>query len=92
MVKSDLINAISAQMNLHIMDAELAVNTVLDAMKASLERGDRIEIRGFGSFGLKERDARNGRNPKNGTPVHVDAKRVVFFMAGKELRERVDVV
>lgn len=91
MTKSELIKAIASKMELPNQEAEVAVNTVFDTMSASLERGDRIEIRGFGSFGLKARRARVGRNPKNGAQVQVDAKRVLFFKAGLELRKRVDV-
>lgn len=91
MTKSSMISAIAAQMELSRKDAELAVNTVFDTISASLDRGDRVELRGFGSFGLKFRRSRDGRNPKTGDPVQVDAKRVLFFKAGKELRRRVDV-
>jgi integration host factor subunit beta len=71
-------------------DAEVMVNTVFDTMTEALCRGDRIEIRGFGSFVVKRRQAREGRNPKTGTLVSVQAKRVPFFKVGKELRLRVD--
>jgi integration host factor subunit beta len=66
------------------------VNAVFDTMTEALCRGDRIEIRGFGSFVVKHRKAREGRNPKTGTLVSVQAKRVPFFKVGKELRLRVD--
>jgi integration host factor subunit beta len=72
-------------------DAELAVKTILDAMATSLASGQRIEIRGFGSFDLNYRPPRTGRNPKSGTRVSVPEKYVPHFKAGKELRERVDV-
>ena len=71
-------------------DAELAVKMILDAMSKSLAEGQRIEIRGFGSFGLNYRPPRVGRNPKSGEKVQVPAKYVPHFKAGKELRERVD--
>lgn len=90
MTKSALINLIAQQMELSRKDAESAVNTVFDSICQSLEEGDRVELRGFGSFGLKERRSREGRNPKTGERVTVDAKRVLFFKAGKALRERVD--
>ena len=67
-------------------DAEAIVNVIFDAMAGALERGQRIEIRGFGSFAVKQRLARQGRNPKTGAVVEVDAKRIPFFRAGKELR------
>ena len=72
-------------------DAELAVKTILDAMGESLSQGERIEIRGFGSFSLNYRPPRVGRNPKTGGKVSVPEKYVPHFKAGKELRERVDV-
>jgi integration host factor subunit beta len=71
-------------------DAEVIVNTVFDSMTAALCSGDRIEIRGFGSFVVKDRRAREGRNPKTGEVVAVAAKRVPFFKVGKELKYRVD--
>ncbi len=71
-------------------DAEAIVNVIFDAMAAALERGQRIEIRGFGSFTVKQRLARQGRNPKTGALVEVDAKRIPFFRAGKELRIEVN--
>jgi len=70
--------------------AELVVNTIFDTMQNALAAGDRIEIRGFGSFTVKTRIARVGRNPKTGDPVRIEEKRVPFFKVGKELRERVD--
>jgi integration host factor subunit beta len=91
MTRSDLINRIAS---LHpqpqIKDAEMAVRVILDAMAATLASGDRIEIRGFGSFALNYRPPRNGRNPKTGEPVKVPAKYVPHFKMGLELRERVD--
>jgi len=71
-------------------DAEYAVKMILDAMTHNLLSGHRIEIRGFGSFGLNYRPPRTGRNPKSGEKVHVPEKYVPHFKAGKELRERVD--
>ena len=71
-------------------DADFAVKMILDAMSEAMVRGDRIEIRGFGSFALNYRPPRTGRNPKSGEKVSVPAKWVPHFKAGKELRERVD--
>ncbi len=71
-------------------DAEIMVNAVFDSMTEALARGERIEIRGFGSFVVKHRQAREGRNPKTGALVPVAAKRVPFFKVGKELKLRVD--
>lgn len=91
MTKSELIARLAARHpQLVAKDAELAVKMILDAMSASLTLGQRIEIRGFGSFGLNYRPPRIGRNPKSGEKVQVPAKYVPHFKAGKELRERVD--
>jgi len=73
-------------------DTDFAVKTVLDAMTQALASGQRIEIRGFGSFSLSQRSPRVGRNPKSGEKVLVPGKQVPHFKAGKELRERVDMV
>jgi integration host factor subunit beta len=91
MTKSELISKLALRYpQLVIKDAELAVKMILDAMAKSLSEGQRIEIRGFGSFSLNYRPPRVGRNPKSGEKVSVPAKHVPHFKAGKELRERVD--
>ena len=91
MTKSELIERLAAKFpQLVAKDAELAVKMILDAMGEALSNGDRIEIRGFGSFGLNHRPPRTGRNPKSGETVMVPGKNVPHFKAGKELRERVD--
>lgn len=91
MTKSELINKLAARYpQLVAKDAELAVKTILEAMAESLAQGERIEIRGFGSFSLNYRPPRVGRNPKTGGKVSVPEKFVPHFKAGKELRERVD--
>lgn len=90
MIKSDLIEEVSRQQGLTRKEAEIAVNTVFDSIAQALTEGSRVELRGFGSFGCKERNARRGRNPKTGSGVDIPAKRVVFFKTGKALRERVD--
>lgn len=91
MTKSELIEILSTRHSqLAPKDAELAVKTMLDEMAHALASGDRIEIRGFGSFGLNYRPPRMGRNPKTGEKVQVPKKYVPHFKAGKELRERVD--
>jgi len=91
MTKSELIDRLAAQFpQLVAKDAELAVKMILDAMAESLAKGERIEIRGFGSFGLNYRPPRTGRNPKSGERVQVPEKHFPHFKAGKELRERVD--
>jgi len=89
--KSELIERIAQkQTQLAYRDVELAVKTVLEHMAERLATGDRIEIRGFGSFSLHYRPGRVGRNPKTGAPVSLPAKHVPHFKPGKELRERVD--
>jgi len=91
MTKRELIEqVILAKAELPRSEVEGLVNAVFDTLAGSMVRGERIEIRGFGSFIVKNRDARTGLNPKTGATVEVPAKRVPFFKAGKELRERVD--
>ena len=91
MTKSELIEALAQkQPQLAYRDIELAVKTILEYMSSSLSSGERIEIRGFGSFSLHFRPARSGRNPKSGEPVSLPAKYVPHFKPGKELRERVN--
>ena len=91
MTKSELIARLAARFpQLVAKDADFAVKMMLDEMTASLARGDRIEIRGFGSFALNYRPPRTGRNPKSGDKVLVPEKYVPHFKAGKELRQRVD--
>ena len=71
-------------------DAEIIVDTIFDSMVESLAQGERIEIRGFGSFAVKHRAAHEGRNPKTGETVHIPAKRMPLFKVGKELAERIN--
>ena len=93
MTKSELIARLAERFpQLVAKDAEFAVKMILDAMTDALSRGDRIEIRGFGSFALNYRPPRVGRNPKSGEKVQVPEKYVPHFKAGKELRERVDMM
>jgi len=93
MTKSELISKLAMRYSqLVTKDAELAVKTILDAMGESLSQGERIEIRGFGSFSLNYRPPRVGRNPKTGGKVSVPEKYVPHFKAGKELRERGDAI
>ncbi len=90
MTRSDLIIRLADQYpKLFAKDIDLAVKVILDSMSDTLSRGGRIEIRGFGSFGLNYRPPRQGRNPKTGEKVAVPAKYSPHFKAGKELRERV---
>lgn len=91
MTKSELIEIlVDRHDQLSVKDIELAVKTMLDHMTESLSLGDRIEIRGFGSFSLHYRAPRTGRNPKTGDSVALDAKYVPHFKPGKELREQVN--
>lgn len=91
MTKSELIDALSrGQAHLKADDVDLAVKTLLEMMSGALAHGERIEIRGFGSFSLHFRPPRLGRNPKSGESVALPAKHVPHFKPGKELRERVD--
>jgi len=92
MTKSELIEQVSLkQQHLAPKDVELAVNTVLELMSGALSGGDRIEIRGFGSFSLHYRPPRIGRNPKTGESVSLPGKHVPHFKPGKELRDRVNM-
>ncbi len=91
MTKSDLITRLAERFpQLVAKDADFAVKMILDALSEALVKGDRVEIRGFGSFSLNYRPPRVGRNPKSGGKVSVPEKWVPHFKAGKELRERVD--
>jgi integration host factor subunit beta len=91
MIKSELVGHI-AQSNPHLYqrDVERIVNTIFDEIAAALARGDRVELRGFGAFSVKNRPSRMGRNPRTGEAVHVEAKSVPFFKSGKEMRERLN--
>lgn len=93
MTKSELITVLAARYpQLAARDTDYAVKTILDALTQALASGQRVEIRGFGSFSLSQRSPRVGRNPKSGEQVLVPGKQVPHFKAGKELRERVDMV
>jgi integration host factor subunit beta len=93
MTKSELIEILAArQVHLKSDDVDMAVKTLLEQMSAALASGDRIEIRGFGSFSLHYRPPRIGRNPKTGESVALPGKHVPHFKPGKELRERVNSV
>ena len=91
MIKSELIQLI-AQKNPHLYhrDVERIINTIFDEIIVALSRGDRVELRGFGAFSVKSRNARQGRNPQTGNSVAVDAKRIPFFKTGKELRDQLN--
>ncbi len=91
MTKSELVERIvEANGMLTRKESEMVVNIVFDSMGDALRNGEKVEIRGFGSFTVRERDAREARNPKSGAIVNIPAKKTPFFKTGKELRERVD--
>jgi integration host factor subunit beta len=92
MTKSDLIERLCQDQKLPKGKAELLVNTIFECLEESLRRGERIEIRGFGSFEIRAYKSYQGRNPKTGVPVSVKEKRLPFFKVGKELKERVNGV
>ena len=88
MTKAQIIEKVSEQVTtLTKRQAEIVVNTIFNSIRDSLQRGDKTEIRGFGSFRSRARRMKEGRNPKTGATVSVPAKRVPFFKAGKELKE-----
>ena len=91
MTKSELIQRI-AELNPHLYhrDVERIVSTIFDEITTALARGDRVELRGFGAFSVKQREARVGRNPRTGEAVPVAAKQVPFFKTGKQLRDRLN--
>ncbi len=91
MIKSELVLKIAEQNpHLYQRDVEILVNAILDTISDALARGDRVELRGFGAFSVKRRDARLGRNPRTGDHVEVVEKAVPFFKTGKEMRERLN--
>ena len=90
MTKADLIDTVAEKLKLPRGRAELLVAQVFDSMVEALRRGEGIEIRGFGSFSIREYKEYEGRNPRTGETVHVKPKRLAFFKVGKELRERVN--
>lgn len=91
MIKSELIERMAIDNpHLYQRDVERVVNTILEEVTVSLEQGNRVELRGFGAFSVRNRPPRQGRNPRTGESVAVKEKHVPFFKTGKELRERVD--
>jgi integration host factor subunit beta len=91
MIKSELVQKLANENpNLFHRDIEKIVSVVFDEISASLARGERVELRGFGAFSVKRRPARTGRNPRSGEPVTIEAKAAPFFKAGKELRDRLN--
>ena len=92
MTKSQLIEAVAARTDMPKKRTEDIVNAIFESMTEALLNNQRIEVRGFGSFSIREYQARKGRNPRTGEQVFVDEKKSVHFKVGKELRERVDTV
>jgi integration host factor subunit beta len=90
MTKADLVEEVTQIGDLTRRDGEVVVDTVFDAVIQALQAGDKIEIRGFGSFRIRQRKPRTGRNPKTGDKVEVPAKRVPYFKPSKELRDLVN--
>jgi integration host factor subunit beta len=91
MTKSELVEAVASKVqNFSRKDIEVIVDTIFQSMSDSLSGGDKVEVRGFGSFKIKEREGRQGRNPKSGENIFIEPKRVPFFKAGKEIRERIN--
>ena len=91
MTKADLVEKVASTIKLTKKETEVIVAIIFQSITDSLSGGDKVEIRGFGSFRIRERNARTARNPKSGERVEVPAKKVPFFKAGKELRAMVDV-
>ncbi|MFT6911629.1 MAG: integration host factor subunit beta [Paracoccaceae bacterium] len=91
MIRSELIQKIADENpHLYQRDVEKIVNTIFEQIIEAMSRGDRVELRGFGAFSVKQRDARTGRNPRTGEAVAVDEKHVPFFKTGKLLRDRLN--
>ncbi|HLO25008.1 MAG TPA: integration host factor subunit beta [Geobacteraceae bacterium] len=91
MTKSELVEKlVEANASLSRKESEMVVNLIFDSMSEALKKGEKVEIRGFGSFTIREREAREARNPKSGDVVKIPSKRTPFFKTGKELRERVN--
>ncbi len=91
MIRSELVAKIAEENpHLTVRDVEAIVSTIFDEITAALASGRRVELRGFGAFSTRARDARTGRNPRTGATVKVDAKRVPYFKPGKELREKLN--
>jgi integration host factor subunit beta len=90
MTKADLVEKVAKEAEMTKKDAEQLVEIVFDSIIGSLNEGEKIELRGFGSFRVRERNARKGRNPKTGAAVSIPAKRVAYFKSGKELKELIN--
>ncbi len=89
MNKMDIINKLASDINVNQKIAKIAVDTIIDSIKKAITKNERVEIRGFGSFTLREYKAYKGRNPKSGETVNVEPKKLPYFKVGKELKEMV---
>lgn len=87
LTKAELVNEVARATRVTRKEADTMVSAILDGMVASLQRGEKIELRGFGSFRIRRRNARTGRNPRTGARVHVPAKRIPYFKPGRDLRQ-----
>ncbi len=87
MTKADLVERVAHEADMTKKDAEQLVEIIFESIVSTLNKGEKIELRGFGSFRVRERNARKGRNPKTGTAVNIPAKRVAYFKPGKELKD-----
>jgi len=90
MTKADLVERVAKETEMTKKDAEKLVEVIFDSIVTTLNEGEKIELRGFGSFRVRERNARKGRNPKTGEPVDIPAKRVAYFKPGKDLKELIN--
>jgi len=90
MIKADLINKLSKDMNITKQEAENGVNIFFEALKEAIKKGEEIELRGFGSFRIRKREPRSGRNPRTGERVRVPAKKVIYFKPSKILKQMIN--
>ncbi|HUF04526.1 MAG TPA: HU family DNA-binding protein [Aridibacter sp.] len=87
MTKADLVEIVANEADMTKKDVEQLVEIIFESIVSTLNKGEKIELRGFGSFRVRERNARKGRNPKTGEPVEIPAKRVAYFKPGKDLKD-----
>ncbi len=90
MTKADLVERVARESDMTKKDAEQLIEIIFDSITGTLNKGEKIELRGFGSFRVRERNSRKGRNPKTGESVDIPAKRVAYFKPGKELKELIN--
>jgi DNA-binding protein HU-beta len=90
MKKADLVDVVAQQKNLQRQQVEITIDALIDAIADGLSKGERIDLRGFGAFAVRESAARTGRNPQTGAPIEIAARKVPTFKAGKELRDKVN--